>query len=100
MALYDTIHDDTDLGDDWKQAAACREADTATFFPASDDEAGPAKAICAECPVQQACLDFALTTRQDDGVWGGLTETERRRLRRRRQEAARAERRAAASRAA
>ena len=101
MALYDSVlDDDTDALDDWRKAAACRDADTSIFFPATDEDAGPARAICAECPVQQACLDFALHTRQDDGVWGGLTETERRRLRRKRQEAARAERRAAAARAA
>jgi WhiB family redox-sensing transcriptional regulator len=75
--------------DDWWQDAACRDVDTNVFFPLTDDEAGPAREICATCPVRDECLEFALATRQDDGVWGGLTETERRRLRRRRREAAR-----------
>ena len=75
--------------DDWRQDAACRDLDKAIFFPDSEEETGAAKAVCATCPVRDACLEFALVTRQDDGVWGGLTETERRRLRRRRQEAAR-----------
>ena len=77
---------------DWRQDGACRGADVNVFFPETeDDEAvAPAKAICASCPVRVECLEFALATRQDDGVWGGLTETERRRLRRRRREAARA----------
>lgn len=77
--------------DDWRTDAACRDLDTAIFFPDTDAEAAtaPAKAVCATCPVRDACLEFALVTRQDDGVWGGLDETERRRLRRRRQEAAR-----------
>lgn len=74
---------------DWRDEAACRGVDTNTFFPVTDEEAGAAKEICASCPVRETCLEFALATRQDDGVWGGLTETERRRLRRRRREAAR-----------
>ena len=79
----------TDIG--WRESAACRDMDTAVFFPATDEEAAPAKAICAICPVRDECLEFALLTRQDDGVWGGLTEVERRRLvRRRRDEARRA----------
>ena len=73
----------------WRRDAACRDLDTNVFFPLSDDEAGPAKAVCATCPVREDCLEFALVTRQGDGVWGGLTESERRRLRRRRQEGGR-----------
>ncbi len=73
----------------WREDAACRTADTALFFPDSEDQAGPAVAVCAVCPVREECLEFALATRQDDGVWGGMTETDRKRLRRRRQEAAR-----------
>ncbi|MGI9021914.1 MAG: WhiB family transcriptional regulator [Acidimicrobiales bacterium] len=69
---------------DWRDEAACRDADTAVFFPLSDDEAGRAKAICATCPVREPCLLFALANREEQGVWGGLTESERRRLRRRR----------------
>lgn len=73
----------------WREDAACRGVDTNVFFPVTDEEAGPAQAICATCPVREECLEFALMTRQEDGVWGGLTETERRRLRRRRREATR-----------
>lgn len=68
---------------DWKADAACRNLDTKLFFPDSESETGRALAICSECPVREACLDFALRTRQNDGVWGGRTEPERRRLRRR-----------------
>lgn len=89
MALTDAFDDD------WRAQAACRDMDTAIFFPETDEDAGAAKAVCASCPVQQACLDFAMKNRQEEGVWGGMTQTERRRLRRRRQEAARAARRAA-----
>lgn len=81
------INPRTDTG--WRQDAACRELDTNIFFPVTDEEAGPAREVCASCPVREECLEFALATHQDDGVWGGLTETERRRLRRRRREAGR-----------
>lgn len=75
--------------DDWRLDAACRDLDTAIFFPETEEAVAVAKAICATCPVREACLEFAIVTRQDDGVWGGLDENERRRVRRRRQEAAR-----------
>ncbi len=81
----------------WRQQAACSGVDTSIFFPASDADARPAKDVCATCPVRDQCLDWALATRQEDGVWGGLTDSERRRLRRRRRDAAR---RAAAASAA
>lgn len=73
----------------WKAAAACKDLDVEMFFPASEaeEDAAPAKAVCAVCPVRQECLDYAIDTRQEDGIWGGLTETERRRERRRRRTA-------------
>ena len=74
---------------EWRLDAACRDLDTAVFFGETEGEVAEAKSVCATCPVREACLEFALLTRQDDGVWGGLDENERRRLRRRRQEAAR-----------
>ena len=76
----------------WRDEAACRDEDTAIFFPVNDAGASRAAAICAVCPVREQCLEFALQTRQSDGVWGGLTEPERRRVRRQRQAAARASR--------
>jgi WhiB family redox-sensing transcriptional regulator len=74
---------------DWFDDAACQEADTDVFFPVSESQAGEAKSICAMCPVREECLEYALETRPSDGVWGGLTATERHRLIRRRQKAAR-----------
>ena len=85
MAQTLTTFDPTE----WRSRAACRDLDTAVFFPETEAGVAAAKAVCATCPVQEACLGFALITRQDDGVWGGLDENERRRVRRRRQEAAR-----------
>ena len=68
----------------WKAEAACKDLETDIFFPVSESDAEPARLVCATCPVRQECLEYALVTRQEDGVWGGLTESERRRERRRR----------------
>jgi WhiB family redox-sensing transcriptional regulator len=46
----------------------------------SDDDAEEAKAVCSSCPVRQACLEYSLAAREREGVWGGLTERERRRI--------------------
>lgn len=68
---------------DWRKAAACSTADPEIFFPVSAvgpsrEEIARAKAVCAACQVQRQCLQFAITTRQVDGVWGGTTAEERR----------------------
>ncbi|HEX7168415.1 MAG TPA: WhiB family transcriptional regulator [Acidimicrobiales bacterium] len=67
----------------WRAKAACRDLDTDIFFPDSEEDAAPALSVCASCPVREACLEFALATRQHDGVWGGTTEAQRKRIRRR-----------------
>jgi len=74
----------------WHQLARCRGVDPEVFYPVSDDDdaAEEAKSICALCPVREPCLEFALSTREKDGVWGGLTERERRRVLRRRRKTA------------
>lgn len=73
----------------WRELGACRGLDPAIFYPDSDeDEALDAKAVCAQCPVRVACLEFALATREKTGVWGGATERERRRIIRQRRRSA------------
>jgi WhiB family redox-sensing transcriptional regulator len=72
----------------WRDRAACRGLDPEIFYPVSDEEADVAKGICAECPVREACLEYALTNRERDGVWGGATERERRRMIRQRRKSA------------
>ena len=72
----------------WHLRAACRGPESALFFPPpaaerrEDREAREARAkdICLVCHVRQECLDFALRVREPHGIWGGLTEAERRRL--------------------
>lgn len=72
----------------WRQRAACRGIDPDIFYPVSEEEADEAKAICAQCPVREACLEYALANRERDGVWGGATERERRRMIRQRRKSA------------
>lgn len=69
----------------WMARAACAGHDTQVWF--SEDPGGvyrQARAVCADCPVRAACLDWALATKVDYGLWGGLNPDERRRIRRRR----------------
>jgi WhiB family redox-sensing transcriptional regulator len=72
----------------WRQSAACRGVDPEIFYPASEEEALVAKAVCASCAVREACLEFALASRERDGVWGGATEKDRRRMLRQRRKSA------------
>jgi WhiB family redox-sensing transcriptional regulator len=72
---------------DWVHRARCKDEDPELFFPIGT--AGPAaaqvdaaKAICMQCEVRSECLEWAMDTGQDAGVWGGLSEEERRALRR------------------
>ena len=65
----------------WRELAACRGADLNLFFPARGGSAEPARQVCAACPVRQPCLDYAVSNAITDGIWGGLTERERRALR-------------------
>ncbi len=73
---------------DWRHRAVCRDEDPELFFPIGNT--GPAlmqlaraKRVCAGCPVQSLCLEWALLAGIDHGVWGGLGEEERRSLKRR-----------------
>ncbi len=76
------------MSSSWRHRAACRGVDPDVFYPPSDEDAEPAKAICAQCPVRQACLEHALANRERDGIWGGATERERRRIIRQRRKSA------------
>ncbi|MGH8905660.1 MAG: WhiB family transcriptional regulator [Egibacteraceae bacterium] len=75
---------------DWRHKAACSDEDPELFFPVGTtgpaiEQTERAKAVCARCPVAAQCLEWALNTGQDAGVWGGMSEDERRALRRGRQ---------------
>lgn len=71
---------------DWRSYAACRDTDPDLFFPVGTtgpalDQIAEAKRVCQACDAQSDCLEFALATNQDSGIWGGTSEEERRKLR-------------------
>ncbi len=73
---------------EWRDLAACRDSEPSLFFPIGStgpavDQIAAAKVICAACSVQDDCLQYALESNQESGVWGGYAEDERRRLRKR-----------------
>jgi WhiB family transcriptional regulator, redox-sensing transcriptional regulator len=70
---------------DWRDDAACQDIDPELFFPDYDARSArtqvkTAKLICRGCPVKVTCLNWALASGQEAGIWGGLTEGERRGL--------------------
>ena len=71
----------------WRNQATCRDTDPELFFPVGTTgqallQIAKAKSVCCQCPVNGECLDFALETNQDTGIWGGTSEDERRNIRR------------------
>jgi len=72
----------------WRDKGRCKGVEPEVFHPVDDeDPATEAKEICGTCPVRETCLEFAIATREKDGVWGGYTARERRRLVRQRRRA-------------
>jgi WhiB family redox-sensing transcriptional regulator len=72
--------------DNWRDVAACRDTDPDLFFPVGTtgpaiEQIESAKAVCRICPALEQCLEFALATNQESGVWGATSEDERRKLR-------------------
>ena len=67
----------------WQERALCAETDPEAFFPEKGGSTREAKKICTGCEVRAECLEYALSNDERFGIWGGLSERERRRLRRR-----------------
>ncbi|WP_326621956.1 WhiB family transcriptional regulator (plasmid) [Streptomyces anulatus] len=79
---------DLPVNTNWRTAAVCRDEDPDLFFPIGTTgpavvQAEEAKAVCRRCPVMERCLQWALESGQDHGVWGGTDEEDRRRIQRR-----------------
>ncbi len=77
-----------DFGDEgetpeWQERALCAQTDPEAFFPEKGGSTREAKRICSGCEVRAECLEYALAHDERFGIWGGLSERERRRLRRR-----------------
>ena len=64
----------------WQDDALCRQHDPELFFPVKQTVTAieEAKAVCRQCPVISECGTYALKTRTEEGIWGGLSEDERR----------------------
>ena len=85
MALTWSRTIDWDL-EGWRDVASCRDTDPDLFFPIGTtgpalEQIESAKAVCRACPALEPCLEFALATNQESGVWGATSEEERRRMR-------------------
>jgi len=65
----------------WRLEALCAETDPEAFFPEKGGSTREAKRVCTGCDVRAECLEYALTNDERFGIWGGLSERERRRLR-------------------
>ena len=68
---------------DWQERALCAQTDPEAFFPEKGGSTREAKRICTTCEVRAECLEYALEHDERFGIWGGLSERERRRLKRR-----------------
>lgn len=68
----------------WKLQGSCRGLDADLFFPDRGASTRLAKSVCRKCPVQEECLEYAVNNREKFGIWGGLSERERRAIRKKR----------------
>ena len=74
---------------DWRNSANCKTVDPELFFPTGEksgfdlDQIDKAKAVCMGCAVLSQCLEYALETNQEFGIWGGMSATERKNFKRR-----------------
>jgi len=67
----------------WQERALCAQTDPEAFFPEKGGSTREAKRVCASCEVREECLEYALANDERFGIWGGLSERERRKLKRR-----------------
>lgn len=74
---------DGDDDGDWREQARCAETDPEIFFPDKGGSTRDAKGVCLVCDVRHDCLQEALDNDERFGIWGGLSERERRKLKRR-----------------
>ncbi|CDQ46162.1 transcription factor WhiB [Mycolicibacterium neoaurum] len=72
----------SDEDDQWQERGLCAQTDPEAFFPEKGGSTREAKRICQGCEVRDRCLEYALANDERFGIWGGLSERERRRLKR------------------
>lgn len=74
---------DQDVEGSWQERALCAQTDPEAFFPEKGGSTREAKKVCTSCEVRAECLEFALANDERFGIWGGLSERERRKLKKR-----------------
>ncbi len=80
---HSNFYDEPEIDDEqWQERALCAQTDPEAFFPEKGGSTREAKRICLGCEVKDRCLDYALANDERFGIWGGLSERERRRLKR------------------
>lgn len=79
---------DPERGEDWREQALCAQVDPDLWFPEKGSQTHASKKVCAACPVAAQCLEWAVTHKQREGVWGGKSDQERRAIERQRKQAA------------
>lgn len=84
MVLQEVEQDASELANSWQELAKCRGRSSAVFYPQRGVPTASARALCKECAVKQECLHYALENDERFGIWGGLSERERRKLQRER----------------
>ena len=84
LSLLDLAGQDSDDAElSWQERALCAQTDPEAFFPEKGGSTRDAKRICGSCEVRSECLEYALENDERFGIWGGLSERERRKLKRR-----------------
>jgi len=81
LPLFGSPDDDGLMG--WQERALCAQTDPEAFFPEKGGSTREAKKVCQSCEVKAECLEYALENDERFGIWGGLSERERRKLKRR-----------------
>ncbi|MGO2312678.1 MAG: WhiB family transcriptional regulator [Brachybacterium tyrofermentans] len=84
LSLLDFAGQDSDEAEmSWQERALCAQTDPEAFFPEKGGSTREAKKVCVSCDVRAECLEYALENDERFGIWGGLSERERRKLKRR-----------------
>ena len=81
LSIFGDEFEETELG--WQERALCAQTDPEAFFPEKGGSTREAKKVCTGCDVRSECLEYALENDERFGIWGGLSERERRKLKRR-----------------
>lgn len=82
LSMFAALEEPDEMG--WHERALCAQTDPEAFFPEKGGSTREAKKVCASCEVSSECLEYALAHDERFGIWGGLSERERRKLKQRR----------------